>query len=386
MAMLDRGAIMENRTGPVSGQCREVKRYRANLVGSSVPRGIGIFICSVFLAGSSSSLRASELAALSSTNSTTAKPPAAATATTNSLAMSKPREPIRPIPQSVPLDVRKVNLGKKLFHDPLLSKDNTISCATCHDLNKGGTDRKDRSVGINKAEGVINSPSVFNSGLHFKQFWDGRADTLEEQVDGPALADKEMGSTWPEIVSKLQAVPAYVTAFSQIYPDGVQRQNVRDAIAEFERSLITPNSRFDKYLRGDQQAITDDEKEGYRKFKSYGCIACHQGVNVGGNMFQPLGVMGDYFADRGREISKADLGRFNVTGDEEDKFKFKVPALRNIALTAPYFHDASARTLEEAVTTMAKYQLGRELPPKDLEQIVLFLKSLTGEYEGKPLQ
>jgi len=301
------------------------------------------------------------------------------------VASAKSREPIRPIPQSIPLDVRKVLLGEKLFHDPLLSKDNTVSCASCHDLGKGGTDQRSRSVGINNAEGPINAPTVFNSGFHFKQFWDGRADSLEHQVDGPALADKEMGSTWPGIVSKLKAAPAYAATFKEIYPDGIEPKNIKDAIAEFERSLFTPNSRFDKYLRGDNSAITDDEKEGYKKFKGYGCITCHQGVNVGGNLFQPFGVMGDYFADRGN-VTKVDLGRFNVTGNEEDKFVFKVPGLRNIALTAPYFHDGSARTLEEAVATMAKYQLGRELPPKDLEQIVLFLKSLTGEYNGKPLQ
>lgn len=314
-------------------------------------------------------------------------PPGKTTPTNSNVLLvhARSREPIRPVPQSLPLDARKVSLGKKLFHETLLSKDNTVSCASCHDLTKGGTDRRVRSVGINQAEGDINAPTVFNSGLHFKQFWDGRAETLAEQVDGPTQADKEMGSTWPEVVTKLQAVPAYATAFKEIYSDGIQRKNVKDAIAEFEKSLITPNSRFDKYLRGDDQAVTEDEKEGYKKFKSYGCITCHQGVNVGGNLFQPLGVMGDYFGDRG-SITRADLGRFNVTGNEEDKFTFKVPGLRNIALTAPYFHDGSAKTLEEAVSTMAKYQLGRELPPQDTAQIVLFLKSLTGEYNGKPLE
>ncbi|MGC3961553.1 MAG: cytochrome-c peroxidase [Verrucomicrobiota bacterium] len=301
------------------------------------------------------------------------------------LIRARTREPIRPVPQSIPLDGRKVALGKKLFHETALSKDNTVSCVSCHDLHKGGTDRRVRSVGIHQTEGEINAPTVFNSGMHFKQFWDGRADTLADQVDGPIQTDKEMGSTWPEIVNKLQAIPAYATAFHEIYPDGIQRANVKDAIAEFEKSLITPNSRFDKYLRGDNAAITDDEKEGYRKFKGYGCITCHQGANVGGNLFQPLGVMGDYFGDRGN-ITKADLGRYNVTGNEEDKFTFKVPGLRNIALTAPYFHDGSAQTLEDAVAVMAKYQLDRELPPKDKEQIVLFLKSLTGEYNGKLLE
>jgi cytochrome c peroxidase len=298
---------------------------------------------------------------------------------------ARTREPIRPVPQSLPLDANKVALGRKLFHEPMLSRDNTVSCASCHDLRKGGTDRRSHSLGIKQAEGPINAPTVFNSGFHIKQFWDGRADSLEDQVDGPLQADREMGGVWEDVLVKLRGLPAYTAAFQQVYPDGVQRKNVKNAIAEFERSLITPNAPFDRYLRGDDTALTADEKEGYRKFKLYGCITCHQGVNVGGNIFQPFGVMGDYFADRGN-VTKADLGRFNVTGNEEDKFVFKVASLRNIAVTGPYFHDGSAGTLEEAVAVMAKYQLGRELPPKDLDQIVRFLKSLTGEYEGKPLQ
>jgi cytochrome c peroxidase len=303
---------------------------------------------------------------------------------TNAVVRPRNREPIRPIPQSLPLDPAKVALGHKLFDEKMLSHDDTVSCASCHNLKTGGVDGRVHSVGINQAEGVINAPTVFNSGLHFKQFWDGRADSLEDQIDGPTQATNEMGSTWPEILSKLEHSSAYVAAFKQVYPDGLQRQNVKNAIAEFERSLITPNSRFDRYLRGDATAVTADEKEGYLKFKTYGCITCHQGVEVGGNMFQPLGVLGDYFGDRGN-VTKADFGRFNVTGNEDDKFVFKVPSLRNVALTAPYFHDGSAKTLEQAVATMAKYQLGRELPPKDQEQIILFLKTLTGEYEGKAL-
>lgn len=310
---------------------------------------------------------------------------AAEPSVTNALLVPRTREPIRPIPLTVKVDARKVALGDKLFHDPRLSKDNTVSCASCHDLGKGGTDRLVRSVGIRGAEGSINAPTVFNCAMNFKQFWDGRSETLEDQVDGPTQAPAEMGATWEEIIAKFQRLPEYTVAFKAVYPDGIQRKNIQNAIAEFERSLITPNSRFDQYLRGDDTAITEDEKEGYRKFKGYGCISCHQGVNVGGNMFQPFGVMGDYFGDRGN-LTKADLGRFNVTGDEDDKYKFKVASLRNIALTAPYFHDGSAKTLEEAVTVMAIYQLGRELPPKDLEQVVMFLKTLTGEYNGKLLQ
>ncbi len=293
-------------------------------------------------------------------------------------------EPIKPIPQSVQLSLQKVALGKKLFFDPGLSRDNSVSCASCHSLSKGGTDRRAKSLGINGAEGPINAPTVFNSGFNFKQFWDGRAGSLEEQVDGPTQAAGEMGSTWTDIVRKLQANPEYVSAFHLAYPDGLQRENVKNAIAEYERSLYTPNCRFDQYLRGNSSVLTDTEKEGYRKFKDFGCISCHQGVNVGGNMFEALGAMQDYFTARGG-VTKADLGRYNVTGKEKDKFVFKVPSLRNVALTAPYFHDGSAETLEQAVGVMAEYQLGQPLSQKDIADLVAFLNTLTGEYEGKPL-
>jgi cytochrome c peroxidase len=295
-------------------------------------------------------------------------------------------EPISPVPRVHPssLDARKIALGKKLFHEPALSRDNSISCASCHPLDRGGMDRLPRSVGINGRQGEVNAPTVFNSAFSFAQFWDGRAATMEDQIDGPVLSAVEMGSTWDEVLKKLRDTPAYAAAFKEIYSDGVQSRNVKNAIAEFERSLITLDSRFDRYLRGDPFALTADEKNGYLKFKGYGCISCHQGVNIGANLFQRMGVIGDYFADRGNP-SKADLGRFNVTGREEDRHVFKVPSLRNVAVTAPYFHDGSALTLEDAVAVMAKYQLGRPLPPKDMEDIVKFLRTLTGEYEGKPL-
>lgn len=297
---------------------------------------------------------------------------------------SRADEPIKPIPTTLKLDVRKVALGNRLFHEVRLSADNSISCASCHSLDKGGTDLRARSVGIKDVEGPINAPTVFNSGFNFKQFWDGRAENLEAQVDGPTQAAAEMGSKWEDVVQKLRADAGYTAAFKQSYPDGVQRQNVKDAIAEFERSLTTPNARFDRWLRGDDQAVTAEELEGYRKFKSYGCASCHQGVNVGGNMFETLGAVREYFAERGK-VSKADLGRFNVTGKEEDKHVFKVPSLRNIALTPPYFHDGSAKTLEECVRVMARHQLGRPMPDADVALIVKFLQTLTGEYNGRPL-
>ena len=237
-----------------------------------------------------------------------------------------------------------------------------------------------RSVGINGQQGNINAPTVFNASYNFRQFWDGRAETLEEQIDGPTHAAAEMGSNWAEIIAKLRQAPEYVTAFAKLYPEGIQAQTIRDAIATFERSLTTPDSRFDQYLKGNQNALSPAEKEGYQIFKSYGCISCHQGVSMGGNMYQKFGVMGDYFKDRGK-LTEADYGRYNVTKNEADKFIFKVPSLRNVALTSPYFHDGSAKRLEDAVIVMGRYQLGRELAPTEIAALVKFLQTLTGEYK-----
>lgn len=294
-------------------------------------------------------------------------------------------EPIQPLPLSINLNPDKVRLGEKLFNDKRLSADNTIACVSCHDLQKGGTDQLVHSIGINQAEGDINAPTVFNSGFNFRQFWDGRAASLEAQVEGPIHNPKEMGSNWSQVITKLTPDAAYVSAFQALYFDGINGNNIQDAIATFERSLITPNARFDRYLGGDATAITPEEKQGYILFKQYGCVACHQGINIGGNMYQIFGALNNYFEKRGN-ITKADLGRFNVTGKSYDRHKFKVPSLRNIALTAPYFHDGSAKTLEEAVDVMAKYQLGRQIPNQKKRLIIKFLKTLTGTYQGKVLK
>ena len=311
-------------------------------------------------------------------------PPQQVAAPTKTPFPAETGEPISPIPESISLDAKKVALGKRLFDDPRLSKDNTVACASCHGLSKGGVDGLQRSVGIRGQEADINAPTVFNSGFNFKQFWNGRAVSLEDQIDGPTHHPKEMGSSWPEIIAKLSQDEYYASEFARIYGDGIQPNFIKDAIATFERSLITPNSRFDRYLKGDRNALSRDEIEGYHKFKSYGCIACHQGVNVGGNMYERLGIMADYFKDRGN-LTPADAGRFSITGNKADMHVFKVPSLRNVALTAPYFHDGSAATLEQAVVTMGKYQLGVFIPPGDVTLIVKFLHTLTGEYNGKPL-
>ncbi len=300
------------------------------------------------------------------------------------IAFAQSDEPIKPVPTDNKLDAKKVALGERLFNDKRFSKDNSMSCASCHNLAKGGVDGLQTSIGIGGAKGPINAPTVFNSSLNFRQFWDGRAASLEEQVGGPVHNPLEMGSNWVEVIAKLSKDSALVDQMKQSYPDGVQAKNIQDAISVFERSLTTPNARFDKYLRGVKTALTTDEFRGYQLFKSYGCVACHQGVNLGGNMFQTFGVMGDYFAKRGG-VQVADLGRFNVTKSEGDKHVFKVPSLRNVALTAPYFHDGSAKTLGDAVDVMFKFQLGRPSPVQDKEFIIKFLQTLTGEYKGKSL-
>ena len=288
------------------------------------------------------------------------------------------REPIKPIPDEVEVDPEKVALGRALFHDPRLSKDNTTACVSCHDLGSGGDDGRKVSLGIEGTSGTINAPTVFNVGLNFKQFWDGRADTLEQQIDGPVQAAAEMGSLWPEVITKLHTHEGYPARFEALYPDGINRKNVKNALAEFMKSLTTPNSRFDQWLKGDDAALSAQETLGYALFKHYGCISCHQGANVGGNMFQVFGVLNDYFKKRG-DITDADFGRYNITGNLSDRHAFKVPSLRVAALTAPYLHDGSAATLRDAVDAMFEYQLGREAPDEDKEAIVAFIKTLAGE-------
>lgn len=293
-------------------------------------------------------------------------------------------EPLKPLPAAPPLDPAKVELGRQLFNEPRLSANNTLSCASCHRLDSGGADDKPFSIGFDGHPVEINTPTVFNASQNFKQFWNGRVDTLEAQIEQVVISPVEMGSDWKTVVQNLSALPAYQAAFSQSYSDGVTAANVQNALATYERTLLTPNSRFDRYLLGNTDILTIQEKYGYQRFKDYGCIACHQGINIGGNMFQKFGVMGDYFKARGNPV-ESDLGRYLLTQDEEDRHVFKVPSLRNVAVTAPYFHDASARTLEEAVDVMFTYQLGRTPSAEDKALIVQFLKTLTGEWAGKPL-
>lgn len=307
-------------------------------------------------------------------------------------------EPVAPLPLQIEgLNLNKVALGQQLFEDPRLSADNTVSCASCHDLQLGGADQLRVSIGIGGAMGTLNSPTVFNSAFNFRQFWDGRVESLEAQIDGPIHNTHEMGSSWPEVINKLQQVENYRLQFHQIYGqtngrnfDPVDESSssqqvveitpdtIRDAIATYERSLTTPNAPFDQYLRGNLQVLTPDQKAGYARFKTYGCISCHQGINIGGNMFQRFGIFGNYYEDR-QDLHPEDFGRYNVTGDERDRYVFKVPSLRNVALTSPYLHDGSVQNLADVVAIMGQYQLGRFLTQDDIDTIVQFLTSLTGE-------
>ena len=293
-------------------------------------------------------------------------------------------EPLTPLPAPPIQDPGIVELGRKLFNEVRLSANGNLSCASCHHLATGGADDKAFSNNANGKVALVNTPSVFNASLNFKQFWNGRADTLEQQIEQVVQSPLEMSNSWTAVLAALGRDPAYREDFKSAYADGVTAANIQNALASYERTLLSANSRFDQYLRGDTDILSTEEKYGYQRFKDYGCVACHQGVNIGGNMFQKFGVMGDYFQARGH-LTESDLGRYLVTGEEEDRNVFKVPSLRNVAVTAPYFHDASAPTLIDAVEIMFKYQLGRRPSDEDKRLIVLFLNTLTGEWQGKPL-
>ncbi len=283
------------------------------------------------------------------------------------------KEPITPIPLDIPVNTEKANLGKELFFDTILSKDNTLSCHSCHLLNQGGEDNLQFSVGIDGKVGNINAPTILNSTFNFVQFWNGRAKNLQEQAMGPITNPIEMGHSFEELIKKLEKTP-YKQKFDSIYKDGITPFNLTNAIAEYEKTLITPNSPFDRYLNGDENAISNETKQGYELFKTQGCIACHHGVNVGGNLYAKFGVISQLQSD-----SK---GRYEVSKNELDEYYFKVPTLRNIELTAPYLHDGRIDNLEDTVKFMAHYQLGKSLTQEDVEKIVLFLKSLTGKMKN----
>ncbi|MDF1562788.1 MAG: cytochrome c peroxidase [Deltaproteobacteria bacterium] len=294
-------------------------------------------------------------------------------------------ELLRPIPTPEVKDPAKVALGRKLYHDVRLSKDDTISCASCHDLAKGGTDQAPVSTGVDGQKGGINSPTVFNAALNLAQFWDGRAADLKAQADGPPNNPVEMATSWPEIIGKLEQDEALKGEFVAVYPEGFSGASITDAIAAFEETLLTPNSDFDRFLGGDAGALSAEAKGGHALFLELGCASCHVGEALGGQSYEKMGKKRDYFGHRG-DVGPADEGRAAFTKNPADRHRFKVPTLRNVALTAPYFHDASAKTLDDAVAAMASFQLGEDLPAEKQAKLVAFLQSLTGELDGKKLE
>jgi cytochrome c peroxidase len=295
------------------------------------------------------------------------------------------REPLQPMPESVPVDFPKVDIGKKLCEDQRLSVDNTVACATCHDHKKAGTDNRRFSEGVRGQSGNVNAPTVYNALFNVRQFWDGRAADLQEQAGVPPFNPVEMDSRdWDQIIAKFAADAELTEEFKAVYPDGWSGKNITDAIAEYEKILLTPDSRLDKWLRGKGYALSLEEKKGYERFKAYRCATCHVGKAVGGQSFEYMDLKKDYFADRGSPLA-SDAGLKGFTGKDEDLHKFKVPSLRNVELTWPYFHDGTAETLDEAVRVMGVYLSGLDVPMVDRRLIVAFLRTLTGEYHGQRL-
>lgn len=294
------------------------------------------------------------------------------------------QEPLEPLPLHVPGDPARVALGERLFHDVRLSGRNTMACATCHRFDRGGADGLPQSMGATETPLPRNTPTIFNVAFNASFNWDGGAHSLEVHAERILLSPQLLHTTWPVLLAKLRDIPEYRSAFADLYPGRLTSAHVLDALTTYERSLVTPNARFDRYLRGDTTAISPVEQRGYMLFKTYGCVACHQGVNVGGNMFQKFGIF--EAAPGARDTTRpVDLGRFVRTQVARDREVFRVPSLRNVALTAPYFHDGRTPSLAVAVAIMARVQLGRTLSADDTQAIVHFLHTLTGEFRGQPL-
>ena len=283
-------------------------------------------------------------------------------------------ELIKPIEDNIRIDLNKALLGKRLFFEKRLSKNNTISCSSCHDILSGGDDNLKVSKGIFGQLGTLNAPTVLNARYNFVQFWDGRARDLKEQAIGPIHNPIEMGSKIEVVVEKLKKDKSYVLRFKEVYNDIIRPDTIIESIVEFEKALFTPNSKFDEYLKGNQNALSKREKEGYELFKSYGCISCHNGINIGGNLFQKMGILKEPHYEKGMY-----LGRYNVTKEEEDKYFFKVPTLRNVSKTAPYLHNGSVKTLRDTIKIMMEYQLGVRPKEKKVDKIIAFLETLNGD-------
>jgi cytochrome c peroxidase len=299
--------------------------------------------------------------------------------------MAKARQQFTPIPTTPPelpgnaATPAKVELGKMLYFDPRLSASHTISCSSCHSLGLGGADAAPTSLGHRWQHGGRNAPTVFNAVFNKAQFWDGRAKDLEQQAGGPIVNPVEMASPEKHVPEQLRGIPGYRDAFARAFPgesDPITLGNVQKAIAVFEATLITPNAPFDRFLKGDAAMLAPTQREGLTLFMERGCSACHNGINVGGGMYAPFGVVEKPGADL---LPPADEGRFMVTKTPGDEYVFKVPTLRNIVLTAPYFHTGQAWDLRQAVAVMGSSQLGIQLTGDEVDKIVAFLGSLTGD-------
>jgi cytochrome c peroxidase len=296
------------------------------------------------------------------------------------VAMARQAEPIVPVDQPAAIDQARASLGERLFSDTRLSRAATFACATCHPLESGGMDGLTVATPPRNGLPARNTPTIFNAALNAAFNWDGAARTLEEHTG--LVVRNIMDFEWPALLERLRGVAEYETGFARVYPNGVSQANVIDAIVSFERTLITPDAPFDRYLRGEEGALTAAARAGYQRFKANGCASCHQGMNAGGNLYQRFGIFKPVPA---QAAAANDEGRFRATKVERDKFVFRVPGLRNVAVTAPYFHDGRAATLEHAVEVMGRHQLGRTLAKDDVRLIVEFLRSLTGEYRGRRL-
>jgi cytochrome c peroxidase len=297
-------------------------------------------------------------------------------ATSLSAQILQPAEPVAPLPETANDHPRAAAIGEKLFSDVRLSRNLDQACVTCHPLDRGGMDGLQVAALPDGNSHFRNTPTIFNVGFNPTLNWDGVVDTLEKHTE--RLLTTLMKITWTELLARLRDDAEYRAAL----PEGVTRSSVLHAMASFERSLATPNSRFDRYLRGELHALTAREERGYALFKRYGCASCHQGMNVGGNLFQKFGVFEDMTQPPSHPI---DMGRALVTKVPRDQQVFRVPSLRNVAVTGPYFHDGRQGRLDAAVDTMARAQLGRRLAPDEIDRIVDFLRTLTGEYRGRLL-
>ena len=293
-------------------------------------------------------------------------------------------QPISPIPLSVELPADKIALGERLFNDPKLAGERGLACADCHVLEAGGDDGHRLAEGPGSEKMPLNTPTLFNVAYNGRIGWFGGHSSLRAQASTDLAQRTHHTQPWPTIIDYLQANADYQQGFAMIYSDGISEDNVLDALTTFERSLITPNAPFDRWLRGDDDALEPLALEGYRRFQQLGCISCHQGINIGGNLFQRIGIFGDFFADK-TPLTPADQGRYVLTKRERDRHVFRVPSLRNVAVTAPYFHDGRTDSLREAIKLVARYQLNRELTDADLDRLEAFLKSLTGNYLGRSL-